>query len=345
MVGAVFFWLIWELWLIMYFWVQTRSSHSKTMDLLLLTLVYFTGTLAYVNSVIVSCLFILRLWLYYYDWNVNKFNQNKEWRMIIDPINESSIKNWFIKNQLKYGKVSNLIKPLIIIILIEAVSMGIPALIYLITKIAIFVWILEVIIYALIIPFHGLIIPGILVFKIIRECGYDSLGIRNEFILYAIGSAVFSSVSLGGFFHWGNILASVIWIGDFGIRCIYGCFYTIWTGFTICTFVIYPKSYYHSYGMKPKVTRLKNSKKTSQKPDKSEIGMIEMGTRLLKGDSCVTVGNINDSNSISSSIELNTITWTKFISFYDGFEAIMNHLEKEFSMECLLFVQEVCNVM
>ena len=40
-------------------------------------------------------------------------------------------------------------------------------------------------------------------------------------------------------------------------------------------------------------------------------------------------------------INISVVSWTQLVSFYDGFEAIMNHLEKEFSKENLLFIQEV----
>ena len=58
-----------------------------------------------------------RYWLYYFDLKLTIFNNNKSWRMAIDPINEST--DWFVKNINKYGNDKNVVKLVLFISIIQ----------------------------------------------------------------------------------------------------------------------------------------------------------------------------------------------------------------------------------
>ena len=58
-----------------------------------------------------------RYWLYYFDLKLTIFNNNKQWRMAIDPINESS--DWFVQNINKYGNDKNVVKSVLLISIIQ----------------------------------------------------------------------------------------------------------------------------------------------------------------------------------------------------------------------------------
>ena len=55
-----------------------------------------------------------------------------------------------------------------------------------------------------------------------------------------------------------------------------------------------------------------------------------------------STSNVNsNSGDVNDSAMIRSVSWRQVVSVYEGFEALMNHLAKEFSMECLLFIQEV----
>ena len=56
----------------------------------------------------IDWVFLCRFWLYYHDWQIHNHNQNKTWRTIIDPINES--RNWYVVNRHTWGDEKFLLK-------------------------------------------------------------------------------------------------------------------------------------------------------------------------------------------------------------------------------------------
>ena len=83
----------------------------------------------------------------------------------------------------------------------------------------------------------------------------------------------------------------------------------IWGCLIICLTVLYPR-YYYFKSMKKKEKQLQQF-------------------------------NDNINTNCVDNVNLINVPWTRLVSFYQGFEAIMNHLSKEFSIENLLFIQEV----
>ena len=75
-----------------------------------------------------------------------------------------------------------------------------------------------------------------------------------------------------------------------------------------------------------------------------ELQLIGMQTKLT--ESSHSESNVASSKSNMNTVKANNsskskIGWINIISSYEGYVAFMNHLAKEFSIENLLFVQEV----
>lgn len=70
-------------------------------------------------------LFLSKMWLFYYDSQIISFENNKNWRMAIDPINES--KNWFVINSKTFGNSKYLLKFILLITIIQVVLFRLPS--------------------------------------------------------------------------------------------------------------------------------------------------------------------------------------------------------------------------
>ena len=232
--------------------------------------------------------------------------------MIIDPKNENSINNWYIKNQRKYY---NNLKKSYFIAIIVAISLIESSIIILTTfakEYTIYV------ILAILFFFNDYaVINAYLIFgKIIKmeRFGKDSLGLKNELILVVLVCVLFVVL-------YGTTF-TLLWIEyiSYQTYLVVECIdVMIFSSTLISTWVIYPK-YYGNNLQQEKINKREKIEKNKQK-------MTNMAL-------------LSDYEMTKSSNQMN-ISWTKLISFYDGFEAIMNHLEREFAMENLLFVQEV----
>lgn len=115
-----------------------------------------------------SSLFPIRVWLLYYDLQLSRFAQNKEWQMAINPTIESS--NWFVnpKNQRRFGQNgTKLIQLTILLTIVE-----------LFLYIAILVWV------------DAEYVLAMFVINVISVSGKVELSINILFILYKIKGAI-----------------------------------------------------------------------------------------------------------------------------------------------------------
>ena len=272
----------------------------------------------------------LRLWLYYYDLELNKFNRNKEWRRIIDPKNDklSNISNnWFVKNQQKYYyNTSYYIKIIFIIAFLQTV----------IILLGDIYDIVGYLINAFMTILHGGLFIYLIFGKIAKteKYGQDNLGFKCEGYLlssFVLFSFVISLVRA--------ILVSTIKnINQMYMLSLFFSISLVNMTYCVCSINIFGYYYYENYRLKNKnincnITICKFSKNGYDKnyTIASKSNYNELSLAMVKNDfiNQQKLKNFED------------VSWLSLISFYDGFEAIMNHLEKEFSMENLLFIQEV----
>ena len=288
--------------------------------------------LVYCPCSIISKLFTLRLWLYYYDLKFNKFNRNKEWRMIIDYKNESNINKKFLENYQKYCRNEKyLITIIVCVSIIESIAVSYTGIIN---------WVASVIISTLSYLIEACIINVYLIFgkivKVKEYYGRDSLGLKYELYLVIIAVLILF------------ICAVVINIaieddkGYHGIKFLFQqCFFIVELCCFMCIFVLYPRYYYYNYSRISKQSKYNNIKINSLTNGRLRIFSKSKSKSKSKSNS-KSVIDMGDIDLIGAYYD--KISWTKLITFYDGFEAIMNHLEKEFSMENLLFIQEYIQV-
>ena len=146
---------------------------------------YLYLSLGIPNSFLNGWILVARFWFFYYDSKLLDFENNKEWRMAIDPIKQSDNKNWFIKNLNTFGNTSFLLKLFLLITLIESVVF---ALLRQLTndklnEVAPTVW------FAINCAILIILIFGIL-YKIKREVKMDNLGILKEIYTVCIAAVI-----------------------------------------------------------------------------------------------------------------------------------------------------------
>ena len=336
--GVQFGFLFWQM-VSFYFWNYVahdkNNNGSKTDDFDLsgakvvfaIILIFFSSAPMPTESVLLS----VRLWLYYYNLQLTKFNRNKEWRVIIDPKSESSVNNWFVRHRYTISR-KNVRLFVIILILLVNVAM-LCFIIYHPTRSQIVAFAFWIMLLSLI---NGYLLFG----KVIKtqQYGKSNLGLKNEvlFVILLLVSFLvcFGKFHLLSYFQVKYFIISTIWkIEAMSIL-------TIWT----CVTVIYPKYYYNK--LMPLHKRKKRNRK--RKRNRKKRGISKSSSRLKH----LEVSFLDESNyssncstrscslTPSTTLTETTISWTHLVSFYDGFEAIMNHLEKEWSMENLLYLQE-----
>ena len=96
--------------------------------------------------------------------------------------------------------------------------------------------------------------------------------------------------------------------------------------------VIYPKYYFKQYFNNPTNLILRNVSVSMASQQSSVTNSNDNNTTDQNSD------NNNNNNSMMRQI---TSDWCRLVSTYHGYIALMNHLATEFSIENLLFVQEV----
>ena len=359
----------------------------------------------------VPLIFCLRIWLYHYDSNINNFERNKKWRMVIDPIKECN--NWFVNNLNTFGNEIYLLKIIYFLSIFFSTTPNCINFFVLKTSdpqsiatipivITYFILFLIMSIY-LFIKFQS---------KLTRKT--DNLGIRSELrLVFAVtmicGITVFCIVGFINAYVYVNILISE------GLREIA---FAVYVFVSLYTVVIYPKIRFMRLTSPSTSTAItastytndidkclccidmcKNKKNNNYQNDvrsitsKSDIysvkhkkttsvasqgndgndGMLESGMLpvtmpnlgIVPGSVSVSPTGASNSNHLSPGIAFGGVgnrslsinyssdsntsyhngnynnSWQKCVTTYQGFERFMNHLESEFSMENLLFIQEV----
>ena len=274
------------------------------------------------------------------------FNQNKEWRMAIDPINEE--KNWFVKKKRTYGNPTFILR---IIISISLFYVCVNSVAYYQTSVGVQIAVLFI---CFVIP---AIIGHYLFFTRFRHQTHDDcLKIRQELIvtlsvitilvcvififyaLYVISDEKHKKQVLSDYASYGWAILRVTLLFLVGIYPKYllrnysnvnhngdriekDIFekYIFWM--CICDKCICHSGY----------KKQNHSNKTTY-----SMSLLDE-TKWSEKD-----GNRNSISGINTNGKKKPLSWMKIVSSYDGYEALMLHLESEFSIENLLFIQEVC---
>ena len=289
---------------------------------------------------------IARFWLYYFDTQLIRFNENKDWRMSIDPINEEK-NNWFVQNINKYGNEYYILTRIVIFTLIEIMLVFLIAFLieyYIVSNnnklnnlslsLMIKIWYQSISINTIVTLNVPSLISICLFYKTISNFEHnnynDNFGIRQESILTMILIACYSIY---------EPFAYVIYSFDVSVEAylvILSVLETIWT-------ILYILSMY-SIGIYPKQLQL-------QDPNNGNLCFSKMTETIEKmcGGCCVENYNSRraDKELLLLAVPSNiaTLHWYDIVHLYDGYEALMKHLEKEFAIENLLFIQEVCHTL
>ena len=266
---------------------------------------------------------VCRIWLLYYDIHLSKLQLQQVWLNAIDPniVNQ----NWFKKHQSTLGNANYLIKYGFIITMVYSISNGVARFTTINdantnTVVANFFDLVE----TGIIVFVGLIF-GILIFKL-RNVYYDTLGIKKELCLSFKCALILTILDLA--INLGDTFLNIMTVDD-------TYFFGQYTIFVSCMVFIYMLT------LLPK--RLLKQ---------SSIGSVGYNCRdiysccwnkccngKLKGDDSEKDLDIR-SKTLSSLSGVN-YRWSDIVCTQFGFESLMDHLEKEFSVETLLFIFEV----
>ena len=277
------------------------------------------------SQLMIFWLLLIRFWLYFYDCYIITFNKTKDWRMAIDP--KLDLKsNWYVKNINRWGNEIYLLKSIIIVSILQVgLQFGVMHILYSLGNPK-----AGDLAYNIIFTFNYLLtlIPAMYVFYNIKYQTTatlvidDSLGISKDLFaltVFVIIIAIFATTLRITSLYYDND-----WI-DF-IRS----YYYLFNGFVLQYLVgIYPKQLFDNYSNNLESNKNKKHKK-NKKYKKTTIDI-----------------NTSDDKDLNESLILNMggmdqITWKDIVCISEGYEAVMNHLEKEFSMETLLFVHEVC---
>ena len=269
--------------------------------------IYFIIFQVYMNNTLQQAgiwLVISRFWLYYFDFKLLQFNTNKEWRLAIDPQSEAN--NWYVKNVRKWGNQYFIIRVVIIISILQEIF---ERLVYEFG---------ENEIVGIGIDLIGFCAPFIVAIYLchvqrrarkVSSHNSDNLGIIKE--LYISSIVISFMVIFSAVIHMVFISTNIIMIG-----VIYNFWHIIFTLVFLYLQGIYPRYLYNRsnarYG-KPKV--------------QSKNGYHELNQVLLMDSSQTTT---TGDNSNRGPIQL-TRNWQRIVCVYEGYEALMKHLEKEFS--------------
>ena len=295
----------------------------------------------YTHLYITYWLVTSRFWMYYFDCQLIKFHKNKHWRVAIDPINETS--NWFVKNKNKWGNEYFLLKIIVCISIAQE---------------SIFFMLFEFLKnnddrkhVILIDGTLNLILPFIIsIYLFIFHFGnelkhfqfFDNLGIGREIIvttivtiLFVFGTNIFWLLFLFTLNSYYYVIAEYLFIIS---RLV-----------LIYLVAIYPKKLFNQFNINDGNDGISKRKKKKRSFMKKVFGLS--GTM----EESLLISSDHDSNSINSNSDFSygidiinanenrraRVSWKKIISTYNGYFSIFQHLEKEFSIENLLFLQEV----
>ena len=285
---------------------------------------YLASLIFYPACYIYLWLWIAQFWLFYYDSQLLNFDQNKQWRMAIDPISEAT--NWFEKNIHRWGNTKFCIKIVILIVFVES------SVTYILfwrinnRQAPMFGYIWVGICWAI------TTVLAIVLFVELKHTQFDHLGIRQELIGSAFG-----------------MFALMIVLICFGINLeLAGGYTTIFVLFQeyIINIVLFAGIYLN--GIYPKYLYVKFNKLQLQ-----TVSMYAWRDVICCAccDGCPHnnfPGQMTSAILLSDEFETHQHrSWIKLIETgYEGYQAFINHLGKEFSTENLLFIHEVgCHVL
>lgn len=276
-----------------------------------------------------NCLFdllIARFWLYFFDTQLIMINKNQEWRMLIDPINDVNDNNtnscWFVKNINKWGNQYFIIK----LVALKNVVIATGELIVnsfasdaqrrnketnnyelagTIGRFALWFIILGLLFYI-----RHLALQSNFV---------DRLGIIKEFNVSTLTITIMANV----------IMAISVCAQITDNQMLFVAWSLCFLPYSIIYFyfiIFYPKRLFESMKSKSKA----KSKIAVDKKKKSPLTLTSLSSPLM-----------SDRNDQFANKNITVNSWKHIVCIYQGYDAIMNYLEKEFSIENLLFIQEV----
>ena len=254
---------------------------------------------------------VTRVWLLYYDTQISKFNLHRQWLTVIDETNETT--NWYKKHEDTLGNAWFLIK----------MDAGI-AMIFILVILT--VRLLGYSFLAPIIDWGMVCILSIAIGWIwvkLKHFQYDTLGIRHEIgAIVKGGCACFILGAILTSLHFLHIISNevynLIWCVDV----------TFWYTYAIIFCAFYPKYLANKHG-----TKSKNSFccKCNCIHQRQQTTLNNVNTSLLASSSSTSSSHCGIGNS-----------WRSIVCTQFGYESLMNHLAKEFAIENLLFISEVC---
>ena len=310
------------------------------------------------SFVVINC---IRAWLLYFDMNLTKLQLQKMWLTIINPNTESS--NWFYTHKTTFGNANYMLKyGISIAILLVIFSSILRHSLNLMLVERIVSWGVSLIV---------IIFTGIIYNKLKESFYNDKLGIRKEMIIM-LKSAIFIIIpylfiECAFYLKWINMKIHLL---------LYCCIISIGCCVCLVILTLFPKklnqiasrrkTINHKYpSNQSKFPNLFHSltdfsgKWTPKSSSSSSIPNIQQGSRKQDQDqkqqlsprfhvsqhsTSVSLGLDNiSSNSSSATPKVRPFgsNWQDIICTTFGFESFMYHLEKEFSIENLLFVSEV----
>ena len=331
-----------------------------------------------------------KIWLFYYDKEMLKFNKNKVWRMAIDPINEGTGiygKNWFVRNINEWGNQYYLIKVIILTSIVETVFVILVH--FSINFVASNIFEMFLFITQIIVALFGFGRKLIFSNDDDDDDNCDGLGIKQELRLFTLIMPILLFISyflLILFDFLNNVYVFYIWaywLFAYGIIYLYlvgvypktafqmsmksGLNGTKKNKFEWCTQRCFLRPTTSSNLRRPKGIGGKlqesvqlratlwshmKSKLTNEEFEKnatmssggrkSRLVVASVSGSYAPPMVCLSGGE-SSNGSDTPMAKTNVIrSWRDVVSVYHGYEAFINHLCGEYSVENLLFIHEVC---
>ena len=300
----------------------------------------------------------IRAWLLYYDMSLSKTELTRQWRIVIDPLSQS--KDWFLQNQYRWGNVRFLSYLGILAVIIQNGAMLVGFFLspntYIprntMLQLIGYVW---WIVYCI---FMIKIWSKLRVFDY-----YDNFGIRSELlatIIYALAFTFVGTIVAALFI----ILTNFTKFNKSTMIAIESYFIFFSSFFALCIIPLIRFTNEKKHGSnadvfekyenkndksndnkkhKKNTRKHKRKKKTRKETVESTSGSKFGSKNTSKSSKSGRSGKGgDDSSNESSSFHIRIMRdWTPIVVTEYGYNAFMAHLQKEFSVESLLFISEV----
>ena len=303
-------------------------------------------TIVFPCWMIIQYMYLSKIWLLYYDMRLTKIQNNREWRMIIDPKSSDKIGNkfkLFLNNQNLLYRSKPLLRMTIICMITEY---SIQVLLLLIDE-----W------YGI---YFGMVLLGIRI--IIGIYIWYQMSLLKLIDIFGLRKEIFYSVFIGIFIIIIQVIVVFMYIfynliteGDlitwYAIVIAIGIGYSITIHYPLTLHNMFEYKKTLQYGYSNGIMNKTTVPVPSQQVSTAGIGI---GRKSLKWSQMKTLtfssGNNNDNNNnlkipqIVSNVKSAPIInhWSQIVEHEIGYEEFMNHLSAEFSTENLLFITEVC---